>query len=180
MEDHKFAGWWLPRLEEWWVGRDMSSDTARENASVVDSSLRDMSSDTARENASVVDSSLTEWKQDEFGHVTTPSNLLFRMKRPDINAAFMREEAQGKETIVAGFYHEGYEEPLLMLMKRRAVHSGLVVKIVSGTPTVPLDKSPTNTFKLVPYNHTVGVPEPNTSTVPVKEALKDSLRIAQG
>ncbi|KAF3431927.1 hypothetical protein FNV43_RR26663 [Rhamnella rubrinervis] len=84
-----------------WVGRDMSSDTARENASVVDSSLRDMSSDTARENASVVDSSLTEWKQD----------------------------AQGKETIVAGFYHEGYEEPLLMLMKRGAVHSGLVVKV---------------------------------------------------
>ncbi|KFK41469.1 hypothetical protein AALP_AA2G134800 [Arabis alpina] len=34
--------------------------------------------------------------------------------------------ATGKESIVAGFYHEGYEEPLLMLMRRRGVHSGLV------------------------------------------------------
>lgn len=31
---------------------------------------------------------------------------------------------------MAGFYHEGYEQPLLMLMKRRGVHSGLVVKVV--------------------------------------------------
>lgn len=31
--------------------------------------------------------------------------------------------------MVAGFYHDGYEEPLLMLMKRRGVHSGLVVKV---------------------------------------------------
>lgn len=39
------------------------------------------------------------------------------------------EQARGREAIVAGFYHEGYEEPLLMLMKRRGVHSGLVVKV---------------------------------------------------
>lgn len=38
-------------------------------------------------------------------------------------------QARGKEAIVAGFYHDGYEEPLLMLMKRRGVHSGLVVKV---------------------------------------------------
>lgn len=38
-------------------------------------------------------------------------------------------KARGKEAIVAGFYHEGYEDPLLMLMKRRSVHSGLVVKV---------------------------------------------------
>ncbi|XVE92363.1 hypothetical protein REPUB_Repub01dG0090700 [Reevesia pubescens] len=37
--------------------------------------------------------------------------------------------AKGRESIVAGFYHEGYEEPLLMLMKNRGVHSGLVVKV---------------------------------------------------
>ncbi|XVF02525.1 hypothetical protein REPUB_Repub04eG0182700 [Reevesia pubescens] len=37
--------------------------------------------------------------------------------------------AKGRESIVAGFYHEGYEEPLLMLMKRRGVYSGLVVKV---------------------------------------------------
>ncbi|KAK6116542.1 hypothetical protein DH2020_049648 [Rehmannia glutinosa] len=36
--------------------------------------------------------------------------------------------AKGKEAIVAGFYHGGYEESLLMLMRRRGVHSGLVVK----------------------------------------------------
>ncbi|WVZ23436.1 hypothetical protein V8G54_001980 [Vigna mungo] len=41
-------------------------------------------------------------------------------------------KASGKEAIVAGFYHEGYEEPLLMLMKRRGVHSGLVVKGEEG------------------------------------------------
>ncbi|KAL1113412.1 hypothetical protein V6Z11_D02G188300 [Gossypium hirsutum] len=38
--------------------------------------------------------------------------------------------AKGRESIVAGFYHEGYEEPLLKLMKRRGVHSGLVVKLL--------------------------------------------------
>ncbi|KAF3440262.1 hypothetical protein FNV43_RR18546 [Rhamnella rubrinervis] len=41
-------------------------------------------------------------------------------------------EARGKEVLVAGFCHEGYEEPLLVLMKRRAVHSGLVVKGEEG------------------------------------------------
>ncbi|KAK3041839.1 hypothetical protein RJ639_000355 [Escallonia herrerae] len=32
--------------------------------------------------------------------------------------------ARGKEAIVAGFYHEGYEEPLLMLMRRRGGEEG--------------------------------------------------------
>ncbi|KAL9325345.1 hypothetical protein ACSQ67_005990 [Phaseolus vulgaris] len=45
-------------------------------------------------------------------------------------------KASGKEALVAGFYHEGYEEPLLMLMKRRGVHSGLVVKV--GIPLLML------------------------------------------
>jgi hypothetical protein len=31
--------------------------------------------------------------------------------------------------MVAGFYHDGYEEPLLMLMKRRGIDAGLVVKV---------------------------------------------------
>lgn len=39
-------------------------------------------------------------------------------------------QARGKEAIVAGFYHGGYEEPLLMLMRRRGVHAGLVVKVL--------------------------------------------------
>ncbi|KAF6137000.1 hypothetical protein GIB67_030764 [Kingdonia uniflora] len=38
-------------------------------------------------------------------------------------------KARGKEAIVSGFYHEGYEDPLLMLMRRRGVDSGLVVKV---------------------------------------------------
>ncbi|ONK81230.1 uncharacterized protein A4U43_C01F26780 [Asparagus officinalis] len=56
-------------------------------------------------------------------------------KRPPIATSekvqqFVR--ARGREAIVAGFYHEGYEEPLLMLMRRRKVHSGLVVKGEEG------------------------------------------------
>ena len=38
-------------------------------------------------------------------------------------------QARGKESMIAGFYHEGYEDPLLMLMRRRTVHAGLVVKV---------------------------------------------------
>lgn len=34
--------------------------------------------------------------------------------------------------MVAGFYHEGYEDPLLMLMRKRTVHAGLVVKGEEG------------------------------------------------
>ena len=41
-------------------------------------------------------------------------------------------QARGRESMVAGFYHEGYEDPLLMLMRRRIVHAGLVVKVVNG------------------------------------------------
>ncbi|KAL2343071.1 hypothetical protein Fmac_004356 [Flemingia macrophylla] len=48
-------------------------------------------------------------------------------------------KASGKESIVAGFYHEGYEESLLMLMKRRGVHSGLVVKV--GVPLLMMHLS---------------------------------------
>ena len=33
--------------------------------------------------------------------------------------------------MVARFYPEGYEDPLLMLMRRRTVHAGLVVKVSS-------------------------------------------------
>lgn len=45
------------------------------------------------------------------------------------NRLYFFQQAQGREAIVAGFYHEGYEEPLLMLMKRRGVHAGLVIKV---------------------------------------------------
>eukprot|EP00897_Mesotaenium_endlicherianum_P007541 jgi/Mesen1/6815/ME000035S06197 len=41
-------------------------------------------------------------------------------------------QATGREAMVAGFYHEGYEEPLLMLIRRHAVAAGLVVKGEEG------------------------------------------------
>ncbi|CAI5948525.1 unnamed protein product [Closterium sp. NIES-64] len=41
--------------------------------------------------------------------------------------------ASGREAMVAGFYHEGYEEPLLMLMRRQPVEAGLVVKGEEGS-----------------------------------------------
>ena len=34
--------------------------------------------------------------------------------------------------MIAGFYHDGYEEPLLMLMRRQPVEAGLVVKVGQG------------------------------------------------
>ncbi|GMI75023.1 hypothetical protein like AT1G70570 [Hibiscus trionum] len=53
--------------------------------------------------------------------------------------------AKGRESIVAGFYHEGYEEPLLMLMKRRGVHSGLVIK---GEEACEVDGVSLQSFRL--------------------------------
>lgn len=35
----------------------------------------------------------------------------------------------GREAMVASFYHEGYEDPLLKLIRRRGVQAGLVVKV---------------------------------------------------
>lgn len=49
------------------------------------------------------------------------------------NPCFLPFQARGRESIVSGFYHEGYEGPLLMLMKRRGVHSGLVIKVTTWT-----------------------------------------------
>lgn len=46
-----------------------------------------------------------------------------------VKDVYFFQQASGKEAVVAGFYHGGYEESLLMLMKRRGVHSGLVVKV---------------------------------------------------
>jgi hypothetical protein len=38
-------------------------------------------------------------------------------------------QATGREAMVASFYHEGYEDPLLMLIRRRGVDAGLVIKV---------------------------------------------------
>ncbi|KAK8310494.1 hypothetical protein V6Z12_D02G189700 [Gossypium hirsutum] len=62
--------------------------------------------------------------------------------------------AKGRESIVAGFYHEGYEEPLLKLMKRRGVHSGLVVKGEEGA--LSMTTRLRSASKGLPVNHCSG------------------------
>lgn len=80
-------------------------------------------------------------------------------KRPPVATSekvqqFVR--AQGREAIVAGFYHEGYEEPLLMLMKRRGVHSGLVVKGEEGALSMTTRLRSVNASKGLPVNYCSG------------------------
>ncbi|CAI0463569.1 unnamed protein product [Linum tenue] len=64
--------------------------------------------------------------------------------------------AKGREAIVAGFYHEGYEEPLLMLMRRRGVHSGLVVKGEEGALSMTTRLRSGNASKGLPVNYCSG------------------------
>ncbi|KAL8161629.1 hypothetical protein V2J09_013118 [Rumex salicifolius] len=64
--------------------------------------------------------------------------------------------ARGREAIVAGFYHGGYEEPLLMLMKRRGVHSGLVVKGEEGALSMTTRLRSQNASKGLPVNYCSG------------------------
>ncbi|XP_009127810.1 anthranilate phosphoribosyltransferase [Brassica rapa] len=64
--------------------------------------------------------------------------------------------ATGKESIVAGFYHEGYEEPLLMLMRRRGVHSGLVVKGEEGALSMTTRVRAATASKGFPVNYCSG------------------------
>ncbi|KAL6566522.1 hypothetical protein OROGR_002137 [Orobanche gracilis] len=64
--------------------------------------------------------------------------------------------AKGKEAIIAGFYHEGYEEPLLMLMRRRGVHSGLVVKGEEGALSMTTRLRSPNASKGLPVNYCSG------------------------
>ncbi|CAH2066592.1 unnamed protein product [Thlaspi arvense] len=64
--------------------------------------------------------------------------------------------ATGKEAIVAGFYHEGYEEPLLMLMRRRGVHSGLVIKGEEGALSMTTRVRAASASKGFPVNYCSG------------------------
>ncbi|EPS71690.1 hypothetical protein M569_03067, partial [Genlisea aurea] len=82
-------------------------------------------------------------------------------KRPPLATAekvqqFLR--CTGKEAIVAGFYHEGYEESLLMLMRRRGVHSGLVIKGEEGSLSMTTSLRSLNPSKglLLPVNFCSG------------------------
>ncbi|XP_022776143.1 uncharacterized protein LOC111317899 isoform X3 [Durio zibethinus] len=69
---------------------------------------------------------------------------------------WMPPKAKGRESIVAGFYHEAYEEPLLMLMKRRGVHSGLVVKGEEGALSMTTRLRSANASKGLPVNYCSG------------------------
>ncbi|KAK4263143.1 hypothetical protein QN277_028603 [Acacia crassicarpa] len=73
-------------------------------------------------------------------------------------------KARGKEAIVAGFYHEGYEEPLLMLMKRRGVQSGLVVKGEEGALSMTTRLRSVSTTRGLPVNYCSGFRSLNMSS----------------
>ncbi|KAL9240973.1 hypothetical protein vseg_015134 [Gypsophila vaccaria] len=64
--------------------------------------------------------------------------------------------ARGKEAIVAGFYHEAYEEPLLMLMRRRGIHAGLVVKGEEGGLSMTTRLRSSYSSKGLPVNYCSG------------------------
>ncbi|KAI5665068.1 hypothetical protein M9H77_24391 [Catharanthus roseus] len=80
-------------------------------------------------------------------------------KRPPLATAEKVQQivkSQGRESIVAGFYHDGYEEPLLMLMRRRGVHSGLVVKGEEGALSMTTKLRSVNASKGIPVNYCSG------------------------
>jgi anthranilate phosphoribosyltransferase len=70
--------------------------------------------------------------------------------------------ARGRESMIAGFYHEGYEDPLLMLMRRRTVHAGLVVKGEEGALSMTTKERSAHASKGLPVNHCSGFRTPNS------------------
>ncbi|KAI3452689.1 hypothetical protein Pfo_009353 [Paulownia fortunei] len=79
--------------------------------------------------------------------------------------------AKGKEAIVAGFYHEGYEESLLMLMRRRGVHSGLVVKGEEGALSMTTRLRSPNASKGLPVNYCSGFRSLNVTPTPAVDGV---------
>ncbi|KAL8052652.1 hypothetical protein ABFX02_05G019200 [Erythranthe guttata] len=79
--------------------------------------------------------------------------------------------AKGKEAIVAGFYHEGYEESLLMLMRRRGVHSGLVVKGEEGALSMTTRLRSPIASKGLPVNYCSGFRSLNTTPTPTLDGV---------
>jgi anthranilate phosphoribosyltransferase len=65
--------------------------------------------------------------------------------------------------MVAGFYHVGYEDPLLMLMRRRTVHAGLVVKGEEGALSMTTKERSAHASKGLPVNHCSGFRIPNST-----------------
>ncbi|CAA3020312.1 anthranilate phosphoribosyltransferase isoform X2 [Olea europaea subsp. europaea] len=71
--------------------------------------------------------------------------------------------AHGKEAIVAGFYHGGYEESILMLMRRRGVQAGLVVKGEEGALSMTTRLRSPNASKGLPVNYCSGFRSPKVT-----------------
>ncbi|KAL2642240.1 hypothetical protein R1flu_009827 [Riccia fluitans] len=65
--------------------------------------------------------------------------------------------ATGREAMMAGFYHEGYEDPLLMLIRRRSVDAGIVIKGEEGALSLTTrTRSPDAVVKGRPLNWCTG------------------------
>ncbi|KAH9325744.1 hypothetical protein KI387_005922, partial [Taxus chinensis] len=80
-------------------------------------------------------------------------------KRPPIATTEKVQQfvkATGREAIMAGFYHGGYEDSLLMLMRRRGVDSGLVIKGEEGSLSLTTKARSVDAAKGLPVNHCAG------------------------
>ncbi|WVZ78009.1 hypothetical protein U9M48_025790 [Paspalum notatum var. saurae] len=85
--------------------------------------------------------------------------------------------AQGRESMIAGFYHEGYEDPLLMLMRRRTVHAGLVVKGEEGALSMTTKERSVHASKGLPVNHCSGFRTPNINSSETDGIRRESFRV---
>ncbi|KAK3155939.1 hypothetical protein QOZ80_2AG0100700 [Eleusine coracana subsp. coracana] len=86
--------------------------------------------------------------------------------------------ARGRESMVAGFYHEGYEDPLLMLMRRRTVHAGLVVKGEEGALSMTTKERSAHASKGLPVNHCSGFRTPSSTNFSETDGVsRESFRV---
>lgn len=87
--------------------------------------------------------------------------------------------ARGRESMVAGFYHVGYEDPMLMLMRRRTVHAGLVVKGEEGALSLTTKERSAHASKGIPVNHCSGFRTPNSVHFSETDGIsRESFRVA--
>eukprot|EP00250_Pteridium_aquilinum_P034474 c7642_g1_i1 orf=533-2338(-) len=81
-------------------------------------------------------------------------------KRPPIATTEKVQQyvrATGREAMMAGFYHEGYRDPLLMLMRRRGASAGLIVKGEEGALSLTTKEPLAGTsVKGFPLNYCAG------------------------
>ncbi|XP_024536819.1 uncharacterized protein LOC9646225 [Selaginella moellendorffii] len=86
-------------------------------------------------------------------------------------------KASGREAIVTGFYHQGYEEPLLMLMRRRGVDAGLIVKGEEGALSLTTKSpSPDATIRGHPLNFCAGFRPPSSTSNVTAQNIDGILR----